>query len=182
MTSMIANYWWNGPENRDLTNSSSMNIILSQEEQIQASNENRLNECVYQRVMAMTMILPEVESNWLATVSSRSQLISRTAWGLRLLSKTIRSRDRVGRASRSNILRRKLVKRIRRPSNYLSQEEKDEAFRFWIIMEQKRFFALELNELKAGKPCPKKSPLSKLNPVLDEHGVLHLGGRQENSG
>lgn len=93
MTSMIANYWWNGPENRDLTNSSSMNIILSQEEQIQASNENRLNECVYQRVMAMTMILPEVESNWLATVSSRSQLISRTAWAGRV--KIVKQDDQI---------------------------------------------------------------------------------------
>ena len=35
----------------------------------------------------------------------------------------------------------------------------------------------EIQRILEGRPLPKKSPISKLNPYLDDHGLLRVGGR-----
>lgn len=46
--------------------------------------------------------------------------------------------------------------------------------------EQKRFFEVELRELTLGRSCSSRSSLACLNPVVDEEGVMRVGGRLEN--
>lgn len=101
--------------------------------------------------------------------------MTRTAWGLRLLRKKTKVRSNV-----SSSIKRRPVKVVhKRLATFLTQEEKDEALRFWIKKEQKRFFEVELRELTLGRSCPSRSSLACLNPVVDEEGVMRVGGRLE---
>ncbi|GFR00906.1 integrase catalytic domain-containing protein [Trichonephila clavata] len=62
----------------------------------------------------------------------------------------------------------------------LTSEELLEAERFWIQVEQEKFFSEELKALKDNKiERKKKSPLYNYMPYLDENGLIRLGGRLE---
>ena len=53
---------------------------------------------------------------------------------------------------------------------------------FFIIKEiQHVCYNQEINDLEEGTPVHKSSSLSSLNPFLDEHGILRVGGRLKNS-
>ncbi|GFS32225.1 uncharacterized protein TNIN_168651 [Trichonephila inaurata madagascariensis] len=60
----------------------------------------------------------------------------------------------------------------------LTSEELSEAERFWIQVEQEKFFPEELKSLKDNK-IEKESPLYNYMPYLDENGLIRLGGRLE---
>ncbi|GFY49854.1 integrase catalytic domain-containing protein [Trichonephila inaurata madagascariensis] len=60
----------------------------------------------------------------------------------------------------------------------LTSEELSEAERFWIQVEQKKFFPEELKSLKDNK-IEKESPLYNCMPYLAENGLIRLGGRLE---
>lgn len=79
--------------------------------------------------MALSMIVSEDEDTWLDSVSSLKQLVTKTAWGLRLLRRKatikIRSSD-----SRISIKRRQVKKPHQRLSTVFTQVEKDEALYF----------------------------------------------------
>ena len=54
---------------------------------------------------------------------------------------------------------------------------------FTVILRllQKHYLSEEVNQLSAGVPLAKSSPLSKLDPFIDDHGVLRVGGRISDS-
>ncbi|GFS58568.1 hypothetical protein TNIN_418411 [Trichonephila inaurata madagascariensis] len=58
----------------------------------------------------------------------------------------------------------------------LTSEELSDTERFWIQVEQEKFFPEELKSLKDNK-IEKKSPLYNYMPYLDENGFIRLGGR-----
>ncbi|GFR16181.1 integrase catalytic domain-containing protein [Trichonephila clavata] len=60
----------------------------------------------------------------------------------------------------------------------LTSEELLEAERFWIQVEQEKFFSEELKSLKDNN-IEKESPLYNYMPHLDENGLIKLGGRPE---
>ncbi|GFQ99158.1 integrase catalytic domain-containing protein [Trichonephila clavata] len=60
----------------------------------------------------------------------------------------------------------------------LTSEELLEAERFWIQVEQEKFFSEELKSLKDNK-IEKESPLYNYMPYLDENGLIRLGERLE---
>ncbi|GFY45994.1 integrase catalytic domain-containing protein [Trichonephila inaurata madagascariensis] len=60
----------------------------------------------------------------------------------------------------------------------LTSEELSEAERFWIQVEQEKFFSEELKSLIDNK-IEKESPLYNYMPYLDENVLIRLGGRLE---
>ena len=46
---------------------------------------------------------------------------------------------------------------------------------------QNKYFSNEMNCSRIGSNLPNSSPITNLSPFLDEHGVLRVGGRLENS-
>ncbi|GFS33575.1 integrase catalytic domain-containing protein [Trichonephila inaurata madagascariensis] len=60
----------------------------------------------------------------------------------------------------------------------ITAEELSEAERFWIQVEQEKFFPGELKSLKDNK-IEKESLLYNYMPYLDENGLIRLGGRLE---
>lgn len=59
----------------------------------------------------------------------------------------------------------------------LSSADFDTAKTFWIKHIQTSLFSEEINALLAGHPVSSKSKLSALNPFIDDHGLLRVGGR-----
>lgn len=53
--------------------------------------------------------------------------------------------------------------------------------KFWISYIQTRYFKSELKAMKKGESLAKSSPLIRLNPFLDEDGIVRVGGRLRNS-
>ena len=52
---------------------------------------------------------------------------------------------------------------------------------YWVSFSQTAPLANEIGALKAKTDIFKSSPLVTLNPFLDENGLLHVGGREQNS-
>ena len=50
---------------------------------------------------------------------------------------------------------------------------------FWFAMIQREHFSNKLNHLKTSKRIPTSSKLSALNPIIDENGIMQVGGRQQ---
>lgn len=59
-----------------------------------------------------------------------------------------------------------------KPDDLLSESEI-----FIIKSAQEEIFGSELQQFKSGKNFLKNNPLLSLNPILDDHGILRLGGR-----
>ncbi|XP_011705795.1 PREDICTED: uncharacterized protein LOC105460994 [Wasmannia auropunctata] len=62
-------------------------------------------------------------------------------------------------------------------SDALAPGELDEAERAWIVAVQTAWFTPELRAIERGELPSKHSRLSRLNPFLDSHGLLRVGGR-----
>lgn len=54
---------------------------------------------------------------------------------------------------------------------------KEDAERFIITQAQNDRYPSEIHAIKSGKHPPLNSHLISLNPVLDKHGILRVGGR-----
>lgn len=65
----------------------------------------------------------------------------------------------------------------RTANSVLRAEELDEARLCWIRIVQAVHFKRELASLEGDKSLPARSILTKLNPRLDESGILRVGGR-----
>lgn len=59
----------------------------------------------------------------------------------------------------------------------LSKDKIARARRYWISTVQRRIYTAEITALKAGRSIASGSALIRLNPFLDENGLLRLGGR-----
>ena len=66
---------------------------------------------------------------------------------------------------------------------YLSVEELSRAERYWIAMSQSDSFPNELAMLRSNRDItlPNNSALKLLNPFLDPHGIIRVGGRISNA-
>lgn len=62
-------------------------------------------------------------------------------------------------------------------NDILTTDELMEAYREIIRTMQHESFAQEMHVLKQEKSLQKSSPIIKLNPFLDDHGILRVGGR-----
>lgn len=63
----------------------------------------------------------------------------------------------------------------------LSAEELVTAEVYWIRMTQKETFGREMNLLREGQCVHKDSKIKELQPFLDEHGLISVGGRLQQS-
>ena len=66
-------------------------------------------------------------------------------------------------------------------SKVIDTNEYNEAFRVIVVLQQQLFFPNDVARLKEGRPVKKKSSLRSLNPILEEDGLLRIGGRLQNS-
>ena len=76
-------------------------------------------------------------------------------------------------------IKNRLLKR--EESNKVSKNDLEKAELVLLSYLQKQSFPKELKMLSQSSPVPKQSPLSKLNPFLDEQGVIRVGGRLGNT-
>ncbi|XP_076664979.1 uncharacterized protein LOC143367238 [Andrena cerasifolii] len=60
---------------------------------------------------------------------------------------------------------------------HLKPAEVNAARTHWLLLEQQREFALEIRQLTRGLPLSHRSNLLRLNPYLDDQGLLRVGGR-----
>ncbi|KAK9694854.1 hypothetical protein QE152_g33265 [Popillia japonica] len=92
------------------------------------------------------------------------------------LSKLIRVTAYCPRFSKNIISRIKGSTKENRSGN-LTLDEVNEARRCLIKLVQWETYASELSQLKLSGTVNRKSPLITLNPLIDEHGIIRVGGR-----
>ena len=113
----------------------------------------------------------EISQTWLDPLkfSSWTRLIRVMAWVLRFVAKLLAK-----------------VKKSAKPENpeyetcgevILTPAELDKAEKLWVKQAQMESFAKEIKELKGGGEVSKQSHLKPLTPIVDELGVLRVGGR-----
>ena len=68
----------------------------------------------------------------------------------------------------------------RQSVSYLTAEELIAAETYWLLLSQSDHFAAEIEAIKE-KCLPNTSGLLSLHPFLDSSGLLHVGGRVQNS-
>ncbi|XP_024867312.1 uncharacterized protein LOC112451722 [Temnothorax curvispinosus] len=103
----------------------------------------------------------DTEPDTLLRFSSLHRLLRVTAWCLRWRRTTSRTNDH-GPDDRAPTL---------------TPEELDAAHVLWLRMVQSLHYPEEIRAVTAGRTVPHRSPLAKLSPFLDDHGVLRVGGR-----
>lgn len=59
----------------------------------------------------------------------------------------------------------------------LSAEEWNQAEKYWVLQTQKKAFGEEKRLTEQGQPLDRKSELSELHLLLDDHEILGVGGR-----
>lgn len=67
-------------------------------------------------------------------------------------------------------------KETRYDSRYLYRVERKKAAEVWIKFTQGKWFKKEIQCIKSGEPLPGKSKIAPLRPILDENGILRVGG------
>lgn len=60
---------------------------------------------------------------------------------------------------------------------YASSKEKKEAIELWVKFEQNKAFSKEIESIKSGDALPAKSAITSLSLILDENGIMRVGGR-----
>lgn len=111
-----------------------------------------------------TAVIPCQPVMSLEQFSSFTRLLRVTAWLIRF--------------SRNCRARKNELNRITGP---LSVQELNQAKTYWISVSQKEYFAKEIKTLQSKARVPQSSSLLSLNPLLDEVGLLRVGGRESNS-
>ena len=66
-------------------------------------------------------------------------------------------------------------------SQHLLVSELQEAEVYWYAYIQEQHFGRELSALQGGLGLPRSSPLVPLHPIVDQNGILRVGGRESNS-
>jgi len=62
-------------------------------------------------------------------------------------------------------------------SKHITVQEYNQGVYFWIRIAQHSVFKDEVKQIKSFKPVPKNSVLASLDPLLDDTGLLRVGGR-----
>lgn len=65
--------------------------------------------------------------------------------------------------------------------SFLTSAELQASQLTWIRAVQKQAFSDEMTTLKAGRALPARSPLRGLHPILDDSGLLRVGGRLQSA-
>lgn len=60
---------------------------------------------------------------------------------------------------------------------YLSAQERNKAVEFWVKYEQQFYFRKEFKRIAENDTLPAESKIAALRPILDENGILRVGGR-----
>ena len=100
----------------------------------------------------------------LARFSTYNRLKRVTAWLLRFISNcSKRESDRVRTVT-------------------LTTDELKQAEQHWIRRIQHQEYEKEISALEKGNPLPRSSKILSLHPILDQHGLLRVGGRMKHAG
>lgn len=147
--------WWNGPTFLVESPQPEVPEVLLPPS-AEAQGEDKVDVTVKKSVpMKVAYNTQQLESRLfdITECSSLKQVICRTAWIRRFVSNARRPRaDRVTGA--------------------LTPEERNEALMFWLKDAQAAAYKKELKALQSSSLLPGDSPLLKLRPRLDEHGIL----------
>ena len=156
--------WFSGPE-----------FLYKKEEdwpqRKQIKVEERSEDYLAEIAKSKMAFAAEISQTWLDPLkfSSWTRLIRVTAWVLRFVAKLLAK-----------------VKKSAKPENpeyetcgevILNPAELDKAGKLWVKQAQMERFAKEIKELKGGREVNKQSHLKPLTPIVDELGVLRVGGR-----
>lgn len=96
----------------------------------------------------------------------------------RILSYVIRGMNAIHAKHRRHNRITRSVETIPHPP---TEKEKAWAMEYFIRKAQQQFFKAEYSALKNGKCLPDKSKLEPLKPILDDRGIMRLGGRLDRS-
>lgn len=131
--------------------------------------EERSEDCLAEIAKPKMTFATDVSSPWMDPLrySSWTRLTRVTAWVMRFVAKLLAK-----------------VRKVEKPLGVevctevtLTPTELDRAGKLWVKQAQIERFPKEMQELKSGKEVSKQSHLKALTPVVDELGVLRVGGR-----
>ena len=146
--------WWHGPEwlrvTEDLKNDMDSTKLDIMEEETVTQNQVKAQKIKIEKESSQEAILD------LKKYSRLTKVLRITAWVKRFLHNTQSKDKRTGD---------------------LSVEEMEMAERYWIKRTQNQCFSKEIKQLNAGQRTDRQSKISNLNPFMDEHGLLRVGGR-----
>ncbi|XP_014229554.2 uncharacterized protein LOC106654274 [Trichogramma pretiosum] len=109
------------------------------------------------------------ESEMLKRYSSLNRLLRVTARCMEFVARLRERRKRKSRRLRSG------------ETLELTPAQIDSALKLWTRQVQELHFSKEIESLRRSVPLSRKSALLRLHPILDEEGLLRLGGRLQNS-
>ena len=77
----------------------------------------------------------------------------------------------------------RFLKRLRGESltEFITNEERNKALGWLLVLHQKKNFEADLIKLRSGKPLSRGSSILQLSPFIDKRGILRVGGRLQNS-
>ncbi|XP_071576233.1 uncharacterized protein [Temnothorax nylanderi] len=150
---MGSQLWWNGPLwlQHDEITTHPLTTLEDNEEPFGEENEDR--------VIAMPL---QTDTDVFDKFSTLNKLIRVTATCIRF-TRICRKEVQQGR------------------SDPLSVDELEHARRCLIKMEQRAAFSKELEALERGESIPNKSITKYMSSILDDQGILRVGGRLQNS-
>ena len=120
-------------------------------------NNNDLEVCKEKKTLAVKTE-PEGIGLIVSNTSSWHRLKRKIAWLLKIKNRLLK----------------------RKESNEIMKSDLENAELVLLTYLQKQSFPNELKALSQSSPVPKQSSLSKLNPFLDENGLMRVGGRLRN--
>ena len=154
--------WFSGPE------------FLYEEEDAwpqrkHVKQENRSGDCLAEIAKPKMTFATDASQPWMDPLrySSWTRLTRVTAWVIRFGAKLLAK-----------------VKKVEKPLGVevcteatLTPAELDRAGKLWVKQAQMDRFPKEMQDLKSGKEVSRQSHLQALTPVVDESGMLRVGGR-----
>lgn len=144
--------WWNGPEWLRATPDAWPNTKVTSDP-AERTEEKKPDS----RVL---LVLPAPKWELIDNVSSWDRLLRITAYVFRFVNNTRRTPAKASETF---------------------TEEIDKARRFWIKTAQSQHFEREILDLRAKQAVSPNSKLRRLDPYLDDFGIIRVGGRLRNA-